>query len=161
MSVDVVRLNKTIYSWESCLFKFDNQPMKGILEVDYEQARDVKIVYAALRSGRPLGMTAGKYSVKAFTMKVLRDTADAFTTYLATKGNGSYGDPFWSFIAQVSEPVAGMQPLTASSPFNRIIGKKDAHAEGVDELVTELTIASLWFVENGKTLWSRVRSLDE
>lgn len=161
MSIDIVRFNKTVYSWNSSLFKFDNVPAKGVLEVDYEQARDVKMVYAALKSGRPVGMTAGKYSVKSFTMKVLKQLGTDLTTRLALKGNGSYGDPFFGFIAQVSEPDSGLPPITASSPFNRIIGKKDSYAEGVDEVVDELTIASMWFVENGKTLWSQRRAIDE
>src|SRR5262249_25191671 len=33
--------------------------------------------------GKPLGKTAGKYSVPSFSMKMLRDSADALTTYLA------------------------------------------------------------------------------
>jgi hypothetical protein len=159
--VDIVRLNGTPYSWTSCLFKVDNRPFKGIVEVNYEQARDVSIVYAALKSGRPLGMTSGKYSVKAFSVKFLKSSSDVFTDQLTAKGRGSYGDPYFGFIAQVSEPVSGSRPLTTAAPWTRVIGKKDSYAEGIDALVDEFTFASLWLTENGKRLWSAVRSLDE
>lgn len=156
---DVIRVNHTLYSWPSCSFKIDSQPFEGIVELNYEQKRERKVVYAAKRDGRPLGKTAGKYSVPSLTLKMLRDSADALTTYLSAKGLGSYGDPEFGMMLQVAEPVVGALPITVLMETCTIDGKKDAHAEGIDELVTEFEIGCLQLTENGKRLWSVIRSL--
>lgn len=157
MSVDIVRVNNTIYSWNSCLQKVDNSPSTGIVEVSYEQKRERKIVYAGRKDGRPLGWTIGKYSAPTFTLKMLKDTAEAFTDYLTTQGKGSYGDAEFGYMLQIAEPVQGSRPLTISAPICVITGKKDSAAEGIDELVTEFELATLFFIENGKRLFSAQR----
>lgn len=154
---DIVRVNNTIYSWNSCLQKIDNSPFIGIVDTAYEQKRERKIVYAGRKDGRPLGWTAGKYSAPTFTIKMLKDSAEAFTDYLTTQGNGSYGDAEWGYLLQIAEPVKGSRPLTISAPICVVVGKKDGAAEGIDELVTEFEIATLFFIENGKRLFSAQR----
>ncbi len=156
---DVIRINHTLYSWTSCSFKIDGQPWKGVLSLDYEQKRERKVVYAANQDGTPLGKTAGKYSVGGVSLKMLRDSADALTTYLTGKGLGSYGDAEFGILIQTVEPVIGSIPLTASLEVCTIDGKKDAHEEGVDELVTEFDIGCLQMTENFKRLWSVTRGL--
>lgn len=156
---DVIRINHTIYSWLSTSYKIDGQPFTGIVELNYEQKRERKVVYAAKKDGRPLGKTAGKYSVPSCSMKMLRDSADALTTYLTAKGLGSYGDAEFGMMVQVAEPVPGALPITVLMETCTIDGKKDAHAEGIDELVTEFEIGCLQLTENGKRLWSVVRSI--
>lgn len=159
---DVVRVGQIIYSWNSSVFKFDNQPFTGVVAADYELKRERKIVYAARQDGLPLGLTSGKFSVESFSMKMLIDSYDALTTYLTTKGLGSYGDPPFSWIAQCTEPISqapGLIPLTASSPYTWIVGSKAGYEEGVDEQLVEVTLASLSLTENGKQLWSALRSL--
>ncbi len=157
---DRVRVNKTIFSWTSTVFKFDNQPWTGVPATDFELKRERKIVYAARQDGLPLGITAGKFSVEAFSMKMLIDSYDALTDYLTVKGLGSYGDPPFSWICQATEPITeGMLPITASSPYTWIVGEKESREEGVDEAVVEVTLASLTMTKNGKQLWSALRGL--
>lgn len=161
---DVVRIGQTIYSATSTLFKLDNQPYTGIVAADWEVKRERKIVYAARQDGLPLGITAGKFSVEAFTMKMLIDSFDSLTTYLTTKGLGSYGDPPFAWSCQATEPLgdisaAGLIPITASSPYTWIVGHKDGYEEGVDARLVEVTLASLQMKSNGKQLWSALRSL--
>jgi hypothetical protein len=156
---DIVRVNSTILSWNSCIFKVDGIPYNGILEFNYEQKRERKVVHAARRDGRPLGKTAGKYSVPSCTLKMLRDSADKLTTYLTAKGLGSYGDAEFLFFVQYFEPVIGAVPITVVCEGCTVDGKKDPNAEGVDELATEFEIGVLQLTENQKRLWSVIRSI--
>lgn len=156
---DVIRVNSIVYSWTSTLFKFDGQPWQGVLSMDYEQKRERKVVYGARQDGQPLGVTSGKYEVPSFSMKMLKDSADNLTDYLSVKGLGSYGDADFTILVQVVEPVLGAFPITVLASPCWITGKKDAHEEGIDELVTEFEVKTLALVENGKRLWSVVRGL--
>jgi hypothetical protein len=88
---------------------------------------------------------------------MLKDSADAFTDYLTIQGLGSYGDAEFTLQAQCIEPVAGSGAITATLETCTIDGKKDAHEEGVDELLTEFEIGCLQLTENGKQLWSLTR----
>jgi hypothetical protein len=152
---DITRVNDTIYSWTSTIHKIDNVPWVGIMEVNWEEKIETKLVYAARPDGLPLGTPAGKWSLDGFTMKMLRDTANAFTDYLCTKtGNRNYGRARFDYLLQATEPVPGAVPITASAQTCRVVGKKNAHAEGIDELVTEFTLMALRFIENGKALWN-------
>jgi hypothetical protein len=152
-SLDRVRFNDFVYSWHSSLFKFDNVPAKGIIGVNYEQRLDVTLLASNRQDGEPLGMSAGAYSVPGFTIRALRSTAQSILEVMAKKSpdGRSYGVPFFSFLAQVSE--SGQRAITASAPECRIVGKRDFFDEGVDELVTEFTIAALTLSENGLRLW--------
>lgn len=161
---DVVRIGQTIYSATSSVFKFDNQPYTGVKAADWEVKRDRKIVWAARQDGLPVGITAGKFSVEAFSMKMLIDSYDGLTTYLTTKGLGSYGDPPFAWSCQATEPLgdissAGLTPITAASPYTWIVGEKNATEEGIDERLVEVTLVSLSMTSNGKQLWSKLRSL--
>lgn len=154
---DIIRVNDTIYSWNSCSFKLEGVPYVGVLGFDYEQTRERKVVYAARRDGTPLGKTSGKYAVPSMTIKVLKDTWDLMSTQLTALGLGSYGDADFVWIAQMVE--LGSLPVTVVCSGCSITGVKAAHEEGVDELVVELTVTCLSIVENGKALFSLARSL--
>lgn len=157
---DKIRVNSTIYSWNSCSFKIDGVPYEGILSLDYAEKRERKIVHAARRQGTPLGKTAGKYSVEPITMTMLRDSwHQKLKPQLATKGLGSYGDAEFTMFMQAIEPVPGAVPMTTVINSCTIDGVKDTQAEGVEELLTELTIGALFLTVNGMPLWSVVRSL--
>lgn len=156
---DLVRINGVPFSWASSIFKVDGFPYKGILEFNYEQKRERKVVYGARRDGVPLGKTPGKYSVPSMSLKMLKGSADILTTYLTAKGLGSYGDASFVFIMQCIEPDPLATPLNVVCESCTIDGKKDSAAEGIDELVTEFEIGCLQLTENAKRLWSVVRGL--
>src|SRR5260221_326541 len=107
---DIIRVNNTIYSWNSSSFKIDGIPYIGIMSFDYEQKRERSVVYAAKKDGRPLGKTTGKYSVPSCSLKVLKDTWDQLSTQLTLKGLGSFGDAEFVIIAQFVE--IGSIPIT-------------------------------------------------
>lgn len=154
---DIIRVNNTILSWNSCSFKVDGIPYNGITAFDYEQKRERKLVHGAKRDGRPLGKTSGKYSVPSCSMTMLRDSFDKLTTYLTVKGLGSYGDAEFILIVQYIEPL--QPPITVLCTGCTIDGDKDAQQEGIDELLTEVTIGCLEIVKNGKRLASVVRAV--
>jgi hypothetical protein len=162
MGTDVtrVRVSDTIYSWTSGISKIDNFPIEGIVSLDFSQKRERKVVYGQRGDGRPLGKTSGKYTAEPFTIKVLRDTADAITDYLAVKGIGSHGDAKFNFMLQVSEtPDALLIPVIIRASSCHITAEKDGNEEGFDELLTEFEITPLQMTKNGKALWSVQRSL--
>lgn len=159
MAIDLIRINNTIYSWQSCTFRIDGQSITGISDFSYEQKRERKVVHAAKKNGKPLGKTAGKYSVPSVSMKVLRDTAEFITNYLTIKGLGSYGDAEFVLTAQYIEPVIGALPIIVVIDGCTIDGEKDANSEGTDELVTEFEIGALGITKNGKSLASLIRGL--
>jgi hypothetical protein len=115
------------------------------------------VVYAAKRDGRPLGKTTGKYSVPTCTLTVLRDTWDKMSTQLTLKGLGSFGDAEFAFISQFVEPLQA--PITVIGTGCTIDGVKHTNQEGIDELVTEVTIGCLALLENGKSLASLIRAV--
>jgi hypothetical protein len=155
---DIIRINNTIFSWNSCSFRILGIPFNGILGFDYEQKRERKVVYGMRRDGKPLGKTSGKYSVPSCSLKVLRDTADKITTLLTPLGLGSYGDAEFPITCQYIEPIIAL-PITVICTGCTIDGEKDSNAEGVEELVTEFEIGCLNITKNGKSLASIVRSI--
>ena len=159
LGIDKTRINGTPYSWTSCEFRFDNVPFVGVVEANWEEKREVKNVYAAQQDGTPLGTTSGKYSVSGFTVKMLRASATLLKQQLSVKGLGSYGDPEWTFFLSIAEPVGLAGPVSYTGSRCRIIGEKPAHAEGIDELVTEFEINCLSMSEDGMSLASQVRSI--
>jgi len=159
LSIDVTRINGTPFSWTSTEYKFDNVPYVGILEVNWEEKRERKVVYAAKQDGTPLGKTAGKYSVSGFTIKMLRASATLLKQQMTAKGAGSHGDPEFTIFIAVSEPTLFPGPISYTCSRCTIDGEKDAHAEGVDELVTEFEIGCLSVAEDGMQLASVVRGL--
>lgn len=160
---DLVRINNTILSGNSCRFLILGAPFEGIQALDYEQTRERKKVWGARKNGRPIGRTAGKYEVKSVTMTMLRDSYDVLTTLLTPLGLGSYGDAEFPMIAQYFEPVPPLvgttMPINVLFESCVIVGEKEGYAEGIDELVTEVTLDCMSIVKNGKLLASVIRSL--
>ncbi len=154
---DLLRINNTILSWNSCSFKFDSIPYNGILGFDFDEKRERKVVHAAKRDGRPLGKTSGKYSVPTCSLRMLRDSWDKLSTQLTLKGLGSYGDAEFVVVCQYIEPF--QTPITVICAGCTVDGVKEANQEGVDELVTEIEIGCLSIIKNGKSLASLIRAV--
>lgn len=147
-----------MYSWTSTRFLINGSPFQGLVACDYEEKRERKVVYAARQDGTPIGWTAGKYSVPTFSMKFLRASWDDLSTDLTVLGAGSYGDAIWNFLLQTIEPVPGAVPITRVGDPCVVMGVKESHEEGIDELVTEVDIGCLSMLVNGKRLWSAIRA---
>jgi hypothetical protein len=159
---DVLRVNDTIYSWNSCRFSIADMPYIGILSLDFADALDAPYVWGAKRSGRPLGTVSGKYTPQDVKLVTLRDTADDITTMLTalavtTALSSSYGKARFPVLLQVSEELpsgVGLPALTVLLDTCRIVGVHETQDEGTEKLVTEFTIKPLSISRNGKTLWA-------
>lgn len=154
---DILRVNNTVYGWNSHSAKFDGIPYNGLQSVDHEQGRERKVVHGMKRDGTPIGKTSGKYSVRGFTIKMLVGSYDRLTDYLTVKGLGSYGDAEFLVSIQLVEPLH--KPLLLVWTGCTIDGEKESNAEGTDEAAVDVEIGALSFTRNGKRLWSAVRSL--
>lgn len=156
------RLNGTPFSMTSCSWNFALAPFVGVTALNYSQKRERKIVHASRRDGTPLGMTNGKYMVDALSFTMLRSSYQRLIEILTPLGLGSYGDAEFPIIATYSEPkalLAGVLPITVAIAGCRITGEKDAYAEGIDELVTEVDCMAMAVTRNGARLWSVVNGL--
>jgi len=162
-----LRVNDSIYSWTSCIEKIDNSmvsPISGvpwkIVACSWEEKVEVKTVYRNRTDGRPAGATGGRYSVESPMIRMLRDSAMDLRYYLQLQGvsvagpRGSITRARFSLMLQVSEPILGAVPITYNLPTCRVIGAKDAHEEGIDELVTEFALWCPFVDVNGTNLYS-------
>jgi hypothetical protein len=165
---DFVRVNDSIYSWNSCRFILGLTPYIGVKSLDFADSIDAPLVYAARRDGVPLGTPSGKYAVGDVKLVMLRDSADAWTSELALLAPafgglpGDVGVTRFPIVVQVSEVVpslVGLPIQTSVLETCRIIGQHEAQDEGTGELVTEFTIRALQLTRNGKRLWSAARTL--
>lgn len=154
---DLVRIGNNVHSHNSCSWKFDLVPYDGINAFDFDEKRERKIVYAAKKSGTPLGWTAGKYSVPPVRLVMVRESATRLLQQMTLKGLGSYGDAEFNITLSIAEPLK--LPITHVFDPCCIVGKKNTTAEGVEELLTEFEIACLKITENGMRLWSVLREL--
>lgn len=156
----LVRVNDTIYSWESFSFKIDLMPIGGIVSLNYSDKRERKKVFANRRDGLAVGRTAGKYTADG-GIKILQEDDDALTDYLQTKGLGSYGDAKFTWTAQFSEPEVGSFPITVVGTSCVIGEGKESYDEGIDENVVEYTLDMMTISRNGKQLWSKIRGIGQ
>lgn len=154
---DLIRVNSTLLSGNSCSFKFMGLPFVGVLDLQYDQKRTPKIVHGARKDGLPLGWTTGKYEPGTVKVKMLRDSFDKLTTILMGPGLASYGDAEFPFVAQYAEPA--QLPITVVMFPCRITSVAEGYSEGSDELVTDFEMATLSITTNGKPLYSIVRGL--
>lgn len=157
--VDFLRVNNTRYSWTSSRAIVEGIPVSGIVGVDFEETRERKIVYSNRQDGTPVGWTSGKYEVKSFKLKFLKEYAQTFKQGLALLGAGSFGDAEFSLGLQCVEPVIGAIPITLVAFPCTIVGRRETREEGIDELVEEFDLKVLQLIEGGLPLWSLVRSL--
>jgi hypothetical protein len=155
--INVVRLNNTIYSWGSMIFRIDGQAKRGLVAADWEQVRERKLVHDNAPNQKPVGKTIGRYEVKSLSMKLLTDEWDALTTYLTTTGLGSYGDAEFTFMIQSNE--LGLAPLTVIGTGCNITSEKEATEEGIEENLTEIGITCMSLTRNGKRLWSVAKDI--
>lgn len=164
MDPNTLRVNNTIYSWESTRYLIGGIPYTGIVATDYEVTRERKKVWAARQDGRGLGWTAGKYEVKSLKIKMLQDTAFAFKSDCAgiLGGVGSVGDAEFPIMIQTVEQAAqaiGLLPTTKNFYPCTVVGEVEAREEGIDELLVQFTLMCMNMDENGLTLASLQRQL--
>jgi hypothetical protein len=162
--VNIVRVNRVPYSWNSCSHFFNGLPYKGLTAISYKESREVKLVHGAQQDGTPLGITAGIYKVENTSFTLLRDSATALMQDLTIAGLGSFGDAEFTYILSVFEPVSPPSlPVQTVLTGCRITGVEEKHALGADELVTEISVQAMFLLRTAggvpMNLWSTVRSL--
>lgn len=160
---DIIRINGTPVSWNSCSLLIDLVPYTGITAFDYGEKRDRKQVYGMRKDGTPMGKTSGKYSVTAPKITFLRSTFNSqFLPQMTALGLASYGDAEFPVQLSVSEPdIVGIIPVTVTLGRCTVGEVSESHAEGIDELVTEVTLDAISLTRNGMRLWSVVRGLGQ
>ena len=157
---NLVRVNNTLYGWNSSRLTIDGDPFTGgLVAIEHAQKRERKLVHAGSPNGRPKGWTSGKYSVPTLKMRFLKDSAAALKASLAVLGAGSWGDAEFTFTLACIEPVLppNLPILLVGNPCV-ITDSHEAREEGIEELVEEFDIMCLNLLENGTPLWSVVRS---
>lgn len=156
-----VRVNNTLYSWNSTRLTINGNPFTGgLLAVEHAQKRERKLVHAGDPAGRPKGWTSGKYSVPTLKMKFLKDTAAALKFDLSQTNSGalSFGDAEWSFSLACIEPVLPPNlPIMLVGGPCVITDVHESREEGIEEIVEEFDIMCLQLLENGVPLWSYQR----
>jgi hypothetical protein len=162
--VNITRVNRVPYSWNSCAHFFNGLPYKGLTAVSYKESREVKLVHAAQQDGTPLGITAGVYKVENLSFTFLRDSWAALAADLTLAGLGSYGDAEFTYILSVFEPaVPPSLPIQTILTGIRITGVEEKHAYGADELTTEVSAQAMFCLRTVAgvplQLWSAVRAL--
>lgn len=156
----VSRLNDTIYSATSCRWDLFGAPYVGIVAFGFSEKLERKLVHAARRDGTPLGVAGGKYSIDSLTMSMLLTSAQIFQRQLAAAGLGrSYGKTRFPIVATYAEPLAqleGVEPVVIAIDKARITGRKQTHAEGIDEAIVEYELMAITATVSGMQLWSDV-----
>jgi hypothetical protein len=166
---NIVRVNKTPYSWTSCSHFFSGLPYKGVRSVDFKESREKVEVQDAQNDGVPLGLTSGIYKIESLSFTLLRAPALALMADLATlTGTGSYGDAAFTYLLQATEPVTS-PGMIADVPQSTLItgcqitGVDEKQEFGSDALVTEFTCKGLYIVRfvagAPLTLFSQARAL--
>lgn len=160
------RLNRTPYSATSCAWFIAGAPYIGILDFNFGEKRERKLVHAGRKDGTPLGLTSGKYSIDGLSIKMLTSTFQLVIAQLSLPqwGNGSYGDASFPIIATYSDPAAqlqNVQPIVIDIDGASITGAKDSHSEGIDEAVTEVELMALYASRNGLRLYSLVNGIGQ
>lgn len=154
------RLNDQPFSATSCSWDIALAPFVGVTHLGYSEKRERKLVHGSRRDGTPLGITAGKYSVDALSITMLRSSAQRLFELLTPLGLGSYGDAVFPIIARYFEPLRPfVPPIVLDIEGCRITGVKDDYQEGIDELVTEIELMGLAITRNGLRLWSVVNGV--
>jgi hypothetical protein len=158
---NLVRVNNTLYSWNSTRLTINGDPFTGgLVAVEHAQKRERKLVHGGSPNGTPKGWTSGKYSVPTLKMKFLKDSAAALKAELAVLGAGSYGDAEWLFTLACIEPILPPNlPIMLTGNPCVITDVHETREEGIEELVEEFDIMCLELLENGSPLWSVVRSI--
>lgn len=162
--VDVVRVNNRIWSWTSTRFLVDAEPTEGVVAIDFEDELEPRIIESNIQDGLPLGMSGGRYRVGAFPLRMLTDSAKSLKTYLAAKavtsGLGSYGEAVFNLGVQLNAlDSANYAPSTTALVSCRIIGDRQVHEEGTDEIVTELRCACLAITRDGVSLYNALAGI--
>ena len=159
--VDCVRVNSRTYGWTSVSWSVDGMPSTGLVSIDWEESLETRTLYSNTQDGPPLGMSQGRYQIARFPIRMLKDSARMFKTYLTTQAalslspSESYGQAVFTMGLQLlGEDAGDFLPSTTVFGSCRVVGEKSSHEEGTGALVVEFSIACLLIEQDGNTLWN-------
>jgi hypothetical protein len=157
IAIDTFRVNGLVPSWESLEFELEGVPYEGITGITFGQKRERPLVYGMRKSGTPIGKTAGKYTPGEVKLKFFPDTWAKIRLILSALGLGSYGDADFAFTLSAFE--LGGTPVVFAAASCSVVDEEDGYDEGVEALITEVTIQPLIVSKDSMLLWSLQRTL--
>jgi hypothetical protein len=157
---DEIRQQGTIYSGKSCLFDFGFDYVEGVMKAGVGAKRERKLVPGSRRDGKPIGLTAGKFTPGTFKFALLSTTASMLNEFLASPSLGSITDTIFNPTVQLYEPdkLADV-PITVTITNAVITSWDENYDEGIDETVTEYEAMFTDCSRNGFVLWSILRNV--
>lgn len=155
----IVRVNQVEYAWTSAAFRVDGMLTDGITGVDYGDSLETRTIPSNVQDAAPLGMSAGRYQIAKFPLRMLRSQARALKDYLflkaPTQGVTSYGQATWDFSVQLlGSDAPNNLGSTTTFATCRIVGEKSALEGGTGAAMTEFQVACLGIEQDGSVLWN-------
>ena len=164
MANPTVSINQKVYGWNSTIHSVAGVKTEACTGIDFDEKITQELVYAAKRSGIPVGIQPGKYEPGEVSAKyLLASTLDAPGGWVDTLEpeisslTGSSGDVEFPVTLQFEEPsMAEVVPggvITIVFSRMKLKGRKMATDEGTGTAVMEVVFQPLGPITiNGITL---------
>jgi hypothetical protein len=154
MANPTVQINQKVYGWNSTIHSVAGVKTEACTGIDFDEKIVQELVYAAKRSGIPVGIQPGKYDPGDVAAKyLLASTLDAPGGWVDTLEpeiaslTGSSGDVEFPVTLQYEEPsMAEVVPggvITIVFPRMKVMGRKLATDEGTGTAAIEITFKPL------------------
>lgn len=150
---DQTRINGNVHSWSSVIMKAGNEVWTGFTAISYGDALERVKAYGMGRSHKPLGRTAGKYTVEPVVVTGYKHTMQQMREWLAAQASDgrSYATVEVQFVIQFFE--SDLAPITVE--LDRCMWSKNAEKaeENPDPLKEDVEFDCMGIRRNGATLY--------
>lgn len=154
-------INGTPLSWASTRVTLDGVPRRRLTAISFEEKLERELVRGAVRSGIPLGLTYGDYSVTGLSLTLLLDEGAFWRSYLAAQAllqSLSLGAGSAKFTLGV-QLVEGINIVDLFFNQCQIGGGKLDLAKGIEGAVMQVPLDCISMTINGTTLYDATRDL--
>jgi len=153
MASDKVRINGNLVSMASVIFKIDGERMFGFTSIDWDESRERAHGFAADKTSRPAGTTAGEYVPSPVKIKFYTHTAQLVLKNLAASAGGiSYGDAKVGATLQVDEPGNLSQDVEFLEM--QLTKKATAFARGNEPAQEDFEFTNCGIITDGLTMYT-------
>lgn len=153
MAEDKVRVNGRLVSMASIILKIDSVRIFGFTAIDWDQSRERAFGFAADKTSRPSGTTAGEYVPGNCKIKMYTHTAQLVRKNLAESAGGkSYGDAKVGITLQIDEPGN----MTQDVEFLECELEKEtpSHTRGNEPSQEDFEFKNTGIITDGLTLYT-------